>query len=180
MQPVLIINNHDYAALVEALNLSRNDLDAEGSGRDVQTGEMFRTRVATKLKATVKLLRLQQATMQQLLTDIAQPFYSATVVDPATGAQLDTDVDVYMDGIKHVVKPGEEILITKGNSISLAPYVGHIFGPKPGTGDIVVGEVSRVNDDNTDNYWMEATSRFSDIVEDEAILHPLCNEYDKL
>ena len=87
MQPVLIINNHDYAALVEALNLSRNDLDAEGSGRDVQTGEMFRTRVATKLKATVKLLRLQQATMQQLLTDIAQPFYSATVVDPATGAQ---------------------------------------------------------------------------------------------
>ena len=87
MQPVLIINNHDYAALVEVLNLSRNDLDAEGSGRDVQTGEMFRTRVATKLKATVKLLRLQQATMQQLLTDIAQPFYSATVVDPATGAQ---------------------------------------------------------------------------------------------
>ena len=87
MQPVLIINNHDYAALVEELNLSRNDLDAEGSGRDVQTGEMFRTRVATKLKATVKLLRLQQATMQQLLTDIAQPFYSATVVDPATGAQ---------------------------------------------------------------------------------------------
>ena len=87
MQPVLIINNHDYAALVEALNLSRNDLDAEGSGRDVQTGEMFRTRVATKLKATVKLLTLQQAVMQQLLADIAQPFYSATVVDPATGAQ---------------------------------------------------------------------------------------------
>ncbi len=87
MQPVLIINNHDYAALVEALNLSRNDLDAEGSGRDVQTGEMFRTRVATKLKATVKLLRLQQATMQQLLSDISQPFYNATVVDPATGAQ---------------------------------------------------------------------------------------------
>ena len=87
MQPVLIINNHDYAALVEVLNLSRNDLDAEGSGRDVQTGEMFRTRVATKLKATVKLLPLQQATMQQLLSDIAQPFYSATVVDPATGAQ---------------------------------------------------------------------------------------------
>ena len=100
--------------------------------------------------------------------------------DPRTGAQLDTDVEVYMDGIRHVVKPGEEILVTKGNSISLAPYIGHIFGPKPGTGDIIVGEVSKVNDDNTDNYWMEATSRFADIVEDEAILHPLCNEYDKL
>lgn len=87
-KPVLIINNHDYAALVEELNLSRNDLDAEGSGRDVQTGLMYRTRITSKMKGTVKFFQLQQATMQQLLADIAQPFYSATVVDPATGAQV--------------------------------------------------------------------------------------------
>ena len=87
-KPVLIINNHDYAALVEELNASRNDLDAEGSGRDVQTGLMYRTRIASKMKVTVKFFQLQQATMQQLLSDIAQPFYSATVVDPATGAQV--------------------------------------------------------------------------------------------
>ena len=87
-KPVLIINNHDYAALVEELNLSRNDLDAEGSGRDVQTGLMYRTRIASKMKATVKFFQLQQAAMQQLLSDIALPFYSATVVDPATGAQV--------------------------------------------------------------------------------------------
>ena len=87
-KPVLIINNHDYAALVEELNLSRNDLDAEGSGRDVQTGLMYRTRITSKMKATVKFFQLQQAAMQQLLSDIAQPFYSATVVDPATGAQV--------------------------------------------------------------------------------------------
>lgn len=86
-KPVLIINTHDYAQYVEELNLSRNDLDAEGSGRDVQTGEMFRTRVASKMKATVKLLPLKQATMQQLLSDISAQFYSATVLDPATGAQ---------------------------------------------------------------------------------------------
>ena len=87
-KPVLIINNHDYAVLVEELNLSRNDLDAEGSGRDVQTGLMYRTRITSKMKVTVKFFQLQQATMQQLLSDIAQPFYSATVVDPATGAQV--------------------------------------------------------------------------------------------
>ena len=86
-KPVLIINNHDYAALVEELNASRNDLDAEGSGRDVQTGLMYRTRITSKMKVTVKFFQLQQATMQQLLSDIVQPFYSATVVDPATGAQ---------------------------------------------------------------------------------------------
>ncbi len=87
-QPVLIINNHDYAALVEELNLSLNDLDADGSGRDVQTGEMIRTRVATKLKAGVKLLRLKQSQMQQLIADLSQPFYSARVIHPATGAQV--------------------------------------------------------------------------------------------
>ena len=86
--PVLIINGHDYAPLVESLEISRNDLDAEGSGRDVQTGLMYRTRIASKLKAEVKLLRLQQAQMQQLSSDIAGAFYSATVVDPATGTQV--------------------------------------------------------------------------------------------
>jgi len=87
-QPVLIINGHDYAPLVEELNLTNNDLDAEGSGRDVQTGLMYRTRIGAKLKAEVRMLRLQQAQLQQLMADIAGTFYSATVVDPATGAQV--------------------------------------------------------------------------------------------
>ena len=86
--PVLIINGHDYAPLVEELNITYNDLDAEGSGRDVQTGLMYRTRIARKLKADVKLLRLQQAQMRQLAADIAGTYYSATVVDPETGAQV--------------------------------------------------------------------------------------------
>ena len=87
-KPVLIINGHDYAPLVEELNITNNDLDAEGSGRDVQTGLMHRTRIATKLKAEVKLLRLQQAQLQRLMADIAGEFYSATVVDPTTGTQV--------------------------------------------------------------------------------------------
>ena len=87
-QPVLIINGHDYAASVEELNLSRNDLDADGSGRDVQTGLMYRTRIASKLKAEVKMLRLSQAMMRQLHADLSPTYYSATVVDPATGAPV--------------------------------------------------------------------------------------------
>ena len=88
MSPVLIINGHDYAPLVEELNITNNDLDAEGSGRDVQTGLMHRTRIATKMKAEVRLLRLQQAQLQQLMADISEAFYSATLVDPTTGARV--------------------------------------------------------------------------------------------
>ena len=95
------------------------------------------------------------------------------------GNELATDVHVFMDGIEHVFKPGEEIIVRKGSSISLAPYIAHIFGPRPGSGDLIVGEVSKVNDDNTDNYFLEPTARFADIVEDEPAIHPLCNEYGK-
>ena len=100
--------------------------------------------------------------------------------DRSTGKQLDTDVHVFMDGIEHVVKPGEEIVIRKGSSISLAPYVAHIFGPRPGTGDLIVGEVSKVNDDNTDNFFLEPVARFADIEEDAPPIYPLCNEYERI
>lgn len=87
-KPVLIIGGHDYAALVEELNVTANDLDAEGSGRDVQTGLMYRTRIGTKLKADVKMLRLSQAMMRQLNADLSPVFFSASLIDPRTGAQV--------------------------------------------------------------------------------------------
>lgn len=96
------------------------------------------------------------------------------------GNQLETDVHVYMDGIEHVVKAGEPILVYPGSSISLAPYVAHIFGPVTGSGDLIVGEVSKINDDTTDNYFLEPTFRFAEIEEDEPMLLPLCNEYAKI
>lgn len=100
--------------------------------------------------------------------------------DPATGAQLDTEVVVYRDGLRRVYGPGEEILLTPGNSITLTPWVAHIFGAKPGDGDVICGEVSKVNDDLTDNFFLEPTARFPTIEEDEPALHPMCNEYDAL
>ena len=100
--------------------------------------------------------------------------------DPKTGRQLDTEVTVFQDGIRHVYQPGEEILIAPGNSISLTPYLAHVFGAKPGYGPLICGEVSKVNNDLTDNYFLEPTSRFPKIEEDEPILHPMCNEYGSL
>lgn len=87
-KPVLIINGHDYAEYIEELSISRNDLDADGSGRDVQTGLMYRTRIASKLKADVKMLRLEETTHKQLLSDISGVYCRATVLDPATGTQV--------------------------------------------------------------------------------------------
>ncbi len=99
---------------------------------------------------------------------------------PDGSVDYDTDVRVWSDGIPLTARPGEEILVTRGNSLRLTPFMYHIFSARVGDGDLIVGEVSAVNDDNTDNYFSEPTSRFADIEEDEPIYHPLCNEYDKL
>lgn len=85
-KPTLTINSHDYAKYVEELKISRNDIDADGSGRDVTTGLMYRTRIASKMKVEVKLLAIQESIHKQLLSDISAAFYSATVLDPTTGA----------------------------------------------------------------------------------------------
>ena len=85
-KPTLTINGHDYAQYVAELTPSLNDLDADGSGRDVQTGLMYRTRIGTKQKWDVKMLRLSETLHKQLLADISPVFYTATILDPTTGA----------------------------------------------------------------------------------------------
>lgn len=101
-------------------------------------------------------------------------------VDPQTGKEQDSAVHFFMDGLPRSVAAGDEVVVTKGNSITLSPYVAHVFGPKRGGGDCIIGEVSKVNDDHTDNYFLERVSRFARIDEDEPVLHPLCNEYMEL
>jgi D-lyxose ketol-isomerase len=44
----------------------------------------------------------------------------------------------------------------------------------------LVGEVSQVNDDLTDNYFLDTVGRFADIEEDEPKLFPLWNELASL
>ena len=86
-KPTLLINGHEYAEYIEELTPDVNDLDADGSGRDVQTGTMYRTRIAIKQKWNVKMLRLSQTLMTQLLNDLSPVFFTATITDPATGNQ---------------------------------------------------------------------------------------------
>ena len=87
MRPTLTINGHDYAEYVDDLAPSRNDVDADGSGRDVKTAVMYRTRIGIKAKIEVKMLRLSETLHHQLCADIREPFYAATFLDPDTNTQ---------------------------------------------------------------------------------------------
>lgn len=65
-----VMVNHDYTQYVEELTVEHNDIDAEGSGRDVNTGEMQRTRVAQKHTLNIKLLRVRQPIARAIFRDL--------------------------------------------------------------------------------------------------------------
>jgi len=69
------------------------------------------------------------------------------------------------------------VVLTPGESIFLEQGMYHRFYGEPGKGKVLVGEVSSVNDDNTDNRFHEPQARFPKIDEDEAPLHLLCTDY---
>lgn len=88
-----------------------------------------------------------------------------------------TPIVIYRDGVRYIAKAGETIEISNGNSITLTPYIYHRFYCKNGTGDLIIGEVSKINDDNTDNVFAVEQQRFCAIEEDEPRYRYLVNEY---
>ncbi|MBE6570465.1 MAG: D-lyxose/D-mannose family sugar isomerase [Ruminococcaceae bacterium] len=90
---------------------------------------------------------------------------------------LETPVTVNMDGREFQVEPGTIIRVKPGESISLPCGLYHKFWGEKGTGMILLGEVSKVNDDRVDNRFHEPTGRFPEIEEDEPALYLLGNEY---
>lgn len=89
------------------------------------------------------------------------------------------DVRILTDGMECFVPAGTDVEITRGNSMTIYPGLYHLFMPKPGCGDLIVGEVSSVNDDRTDNYFETDVSRFIPVEEDCEISVLLCNEYER-
>ena len=89
----------------------------------------------------------------------------------------DWPVEVSCDGRRLTVDPGSIVRLTPGESITLPSYMYHVFWGEPGSGIALVGEVSKVNDDVTDNRFLEDLPRFAEIDEDEPPAHLLCTEY---
>ena len=86
-------------------------------------------------------------------------------------------VTVSIDGIRRQVSAGTPVRLAPGESICLDHGLYHRFYGEPGRGPILVGEVSAVNDDRTDNRFLEQVGRFPPLVEDEEPLHLLAFDY---
>lgn len=89
----------------------------------------------------------------------------------------DTAVAVSIDGVRRIVKAGETILLNPGESITLTSRLYHEFWGAESR--VLVGEVSRVNDDRADNRFHQPVGRFPEIEEDEPPFHLLVGDYAK-
>ena len=97
--------------------------------------------------------------------------------DDDGGFAEDRGGTVLCDGIARGFKPGEVLTFAPGESVTLMPGDWHAFWGDGG--DVLIGEVSTVNDDVTDNIFREPIGRFAEIEEDVAPTHLLVSDYDR-
>ena len=90
---------------------------------------------------------------------------------------MESDVPVSTDGRNYTVKAGTIISLGSGESITLHPGIFHQFWSDDKM--LLIGEVSKVNDDHNDNFFVDEVSRFPSIEEDEEPVHLLMGDYDK-
>ena len=96
-----------------------------------------------------------------------------------TAELADTPVKVSRDGEELLLQPGEKLILEPGESILLERNVFHKFYAEAGN-DVMIGEVSAVNDDHNDNIYYGEQARFPEIIEDEAPYRYLVSDYADL
>lgn len=97
--------------------------------------------------------------------------------DDAGNFAQDRGCTVACDGIARTVAPGDKLMLAPGESVTLRPGDWHAFWGEGG--DVLIGEVSTVNDDLTDNIFREPIGRFATIEADVVPTHLLVSDYDE-
>jgi len=87
----------------------------------------------------------------------------------------ETDVTVSTDGVERSLAAGDIVTLNPGESITLPDHLYHQFWAQEAR--VLAGEVSLVNDDQSDNRFYDAVGRFPAIEEDEPPLYLLCSDY---
>lgn len=96
---------------------------------------------------------------------------------PDGSVDEEAEVSVPVDGTIRKLPAGGRLKLEPGESVTLLPGVWHAFWGEDK--DVLIGEVSTVNDDLTDNIFRDPIGRFSDIEEDVAPMHLLVSDYEK-
>ncbi|PTW45228.1 D-lyxose/D-mannose family sugar isomerase [Rhodovulum kholense] len=95
--------------------------------------------------------------------------------DAEGGIDRAADPRVMSDGIAQDLPPGGLLRLAPGSSVTLTPDIWHAFWAEGD--DVLLAEVSTVNDDRTDNVFADPIGRFPDIEEDVPATRLLVSDY---
>lgn len=95
-------------------------------------------------------------------------------------ALADTPVEVSLDGKKAVLPAGSVVRLEPGQSITLTAGMYHDIVAEKGSGKLLLGEVSTVNDDTLDNRFLDVSGRIPEIEEDCEPLYYIFKDYKEI
>jgi D-lyxose ketol-isomerase len=140
-----------------------------------QTGKLYAEKIMIVEDGQITPMHFHWKKMEDIINrgggHLIIQLFNATSDD-----SLDTtkDVSVSIDGVRQNVKAGGVVRLSPGESISLEQRCFHKFWAEE---RVLVGEVSLVNDDNSDNRFYETLGRFPTIEEDASPLYLLSTDY---
>ena len=151
-----------------------------GNLADVRYQKTYAEKVMVVEEEQVTPFHFHRQKMEDIINrgggDLMIQLYNST----AAGEFANIPVTTHMDGRIQAVDAGTVVTLKPGESISLPPGQYHQFWGKCGSGRVLVGEVSMVNDDRVDNRFHDPVGRFPKIEEDAEPLYLLCNEYPRI
>lgn len=92
-----------------------------------------------------------------------------------SGDKSNNEFSLSVDGIEQYFQAGDWLYLHPGQSVTLTPRIYHEFHAQ--NERVLIGEVSSVNDDKSDNYFYENVGRFPEIEEDVDPIYLLVNDY---
>ena len=168
----------DFARKGLLLFTTRNGLAAGGPGNRPYAEKIMIARRDQVTPMHRHLAKVEDIINRASLADGARLALKLFAMDPKGGLARDARLPVHLDGLVHEVGPGEIVRLAPGESITLFPGTWHAFWGEGG--DVIVGEVSSVNDDVADNIFAEPLGRFPDIEEDAEPTRLIMPDYLRL
>lgn len=142
-----------------------------------KTGKLYAEKLMIAEQNQITPMHFHWTKMEDIINrgggTLAIQIYNATPDDQLAA----TPVTVSLDGVEHNLPAGAVRRLQPGESISLPPRLYHTFWAEQER--VLIGEVSLVNDDASDNRFLETVGRFPQIEEDEAPLYLLCTDYER-
>ncbi|MDX7952220.1 D-lyxose/D-mannose family sugar isomerase [Lichenihabitans sp. Uapishka_5] len=154
----------DFARRGLLLFTTRNGLKAGGPGNRPYAEKAMIARRDQMTPMHRHLAKVEDIINRASLHPDATLALRLFAMDRDGGLDRTARLAVQLDGLMREVEPGSVVRLAPGESITLFPGTWHAFWGE--NGDVVVGEVSSVNDDYADNVFAEPLGRFPAIIED--------------